>query len=74
MHLLRHYNNFLLLSLLLEHPFANQLLSLRNLEGETPLEHLQAHLEKARVASEYMDMLVPESDNFTGFDQKILVS
>lgn len=60
------------LGLLLEQPFANQLLSLKNLEGETPLEHLQAHLEKARVASEAMDMLIPESDNFTGFKPKTL--
>ena len=55
------------LGLLVEQQSANELLSLRNLEGETPLENLQAHLEKARVASEQMDMLIPESDNFAGF-------
>ena len=60
------------LGLLVEQQSANELLSLRNLEGETPLEHLQAHLEKARVASEQMDMLIPESDNFAGFKPRTL--
>ncbi|KAL8730545.1 MAG: hypothetical protein Q9166_003999 [cf. Caloplaca sp. 2 TL-2023] len=52
---------------LLGQPFADTLKGTRNLEGETPLEALQAALETHRVQTEVGMMTVPLSDKFDGF-------
>lgn len=48
-------------------PFFPQLLTIRNLEGETPLETLEASLESRRTMKEVMLLTVPVADSFGGY-------
>ncbi|KAG6995782.1 hypothetical protein G7Y79_00042g078870 [Physcia stellaris] len=59
----------LTLTWLLQQPFANTLLTIRNLEGSTALEHLQSSLENYRRAKE---MFTDDFDGFTPNEVKCL--
>lgn len=48
-------------------PFFPQLLTIRNLEGETPLETLEASLESRRTMKQVMLLTVPVADSFGGY-------
>ena len=55
---------------MLNRPFGVELLSCRNYAGETPLEALEAVLETDRVKKHLMMMIIPVSDQFTGFERE----
>ena len=73
----RHQNNILhvlaregkaeSLTWVLARPFAHELRSARNLEGETPLEALESQLESDRTWKQFGAMQVVTSDLFSGF-------
>lgn len=58
------------LAWILKFPFANNLRSARNLEGETPLEALRCELESQRTWKQVMTAQVVMSDLFSGFTPK----
>lgn len=55
---------------MLEQTFGVELLSRRNHAGETPLEALETVLESDRVKRDFQMMIIPVSDQFTGFKPK----
>ena len=55
---------------ILERPFGVELLSCRNHAGETPLEALETVLEADRVKVRVQMMILPVSDQFSGFDKE----
>ena len=52
---------------MLDKPFLRSILSIRNDDGETPLEALQSTLDSKRVKMEWGMMTVHISDNFEGY-------
>ncbi|KAL8861126.1 MAG: hypothetical protein Q9178_002340 [Gyalolechia marmorata] len=54
------------LNWLLDQSFAHDLKGMRNLEGETPLEALEASLEEHRIKLRYRMLTVPISDKYDG--------
>ena len=66
-HVVAHDGKAESLAWVLSMPFAAEAKASRNLEGETPLEFLEAALESGRLKRQAGAMTVPFSDRFSGF-------
>lgn len=61
------------LTWLLDQPFADDLNCIRNLEGETPLEALEASLDEHRVKMTWRMLMIPVSDKYDGVRREELL-